>query len=270
MPNDSMLNIIFLLVAAAVGYAVGLLDRRVTAGVKQKKQEKEEILADEKAAVKLAAEQAKAEQAKAEQAKLEQARAEQAKQEKIPESNEQTALRVLFDPSMKCFVEVDGQRVPSDGLTPEQRQRLVQVIVQIRPWIDGKAPAPATPSPAQPPPPSPAPIRTAAPAPQPAASISQTAPRIDPLRGFRSLLENDIKKKEPIHLISIVAMIDEILQRKLESSPLASKKIKLEEGSMGEVLVHVGANRYSGIDSVPDPEIQAVIKEAIAEFNSGR
>lgn len=268
MPNDSMLNIIFLLVAAAVGYAVGLLDRKVTAGVKQKKKEKEEILADEKAAVKLAAEQAKAEQAKAEQAKLEQAKAEQAKQEKIPESNEQTALRVLFDPSMKCFVEVDGQRVPSDGLTPEQRQRLVQVIVQIRPWIDGKASAPATPSPSPLLPP--APIRTAVPAPQPAASISQTAPRIDPLRGFRSLLENEIKKKEPIHLISIVAMIDEILQRKLESSPLASKKIKLEEGSMGEVLVHVGANRYSGIDSVPDPEIQAVIKDAIAEFNSGR
>ncbi|MCG2785866.1 MAG: hypothetical protein L6461_12240 [Anaerolineae bacterium] len=261
MPNDSLLNIIFLLVAAAVGYAVGLLDRRVTAGVKKKKQEKEEILADEKAAVKLAAEQAKAEQVKAEQAK-----AEQAKQEKILESNEQTALRVLFDPSMKCFVEVDGQRVSSDGLTPEQRQRLVQVIVQIRPWIDGKAPAPATPSPS--PLPQPAPIRTAAP--QAAASISQTAPRIDPLRGFRSLLENEVKKKEPIHLISIVAMIDEILQRKLESSPLASKKIKLEEGSMGEVLVHVGANRYSGIDSVPDPEIQALIKDAIAEFNSGR
>lgn len=263
MPNDSMLNIIFLLVAAAVGYAVGLLDRRVTAGVKQKKQEKDEILADEKAAVKLAAEQAKAEQAKAEQAK-----AEQAKQEKMPESNEQTALRVLFDPSMKCFVEVDGQRVPSDGLTPEQRQRLVQVIVQIRPWIDGKAPVPATPSPS--PLPRPAPTRTAAPAPRPAASISQTAPRIDPLRGFRSLLENEVKKKEPIHLVSIVTMIDEILQRKLESSPLASKKIKLEEGPMGEVLVHVGANRYSGIDSVPDPEIQAMIKDAIAEFNSGR
>ncbi len=263
MPNDSLLNIIFLLVAAAVGYAVGLLDRRVTAGVKKKKQEKEEILADEKAAAKLAAEQAKAEQAKAEQAK-----AEQAKQEKIPENNEQTALRVLFDPSMKCFVEVDGQRVPSDGLTPEQRQRLVQVIVQIRPWIDGKASAPAAPSPAPSPLPPPAPIRTATP--QPAASISQTAPRIDPIRGFRSLLENEVKKKEPVHLLSIVAMIDEILQRKLESSPLASKKIKLEEGTMGEVLVHVGANRYSGIDSVPDPEIQALIKDAIAEFNSGR
>jgi hypothetical protein len=255
MPNDSLLNIIFLLVAAAVGYTVGLLDRRVTAGIKKKKQEKEEILADEKAAVKLAAEQAKAEQAKA----------EQAKKENIPESNEQTALRVLFDPSMKCFVEVDGQRVPSDGLTPEQRQRLVQVIVQIRPWIDGKVPAPA-PSPLPPP----APTRAVVPAPQPAASISQTAPRIDPLRGFRSMLENEVKKKEPIHLLSIVAMIDEILQHKLESSPLASKKIKLEEGSMGEVLVHVGANRYSGIDSVPDPEIQALIKDAIAEFNSGR
>ena len=65
----------------------------------------------------------------------------------------------------------------------------------------------------------------------------------------------------------IVEMIDEVLQKKLEDSPLAGKKIRLEEGTVGEVVVFVGAIRYSGIDAVPDEQIKAIIREAIAEWN---
>jgi hypothetical protein len=84
------------------------------------------------------------------------------------------------------------------------------------------------------------------------------------------MMENELKKKEAAPALSIVGLIDEILQYKLQSSPLAGKAIKLEEGPGGEVLVHVGSDRYPGIDSVPDPQIQAIIREAIAEFNQGK
>ena len=249
MQNNSLMTLIFILVAAAVGYAVGLLDRRVTANVKQKQEEKAKAI----------------EESKAEEA-AKRAEAAQAKKEE-PASNEHTALRVLVDPAMHWLVEVDGKRVAVDELTPEQRQRLVNILVQIRPWIDGKT-APKTVSAAPPP----SPIQPAVAPISYAQTPTPTAPRIDPIRGFRSMLENDVraKKDTATPLISVVTLIDDVLQKQLKNSPLASRGIKLEEGPKGEVLVHVDKVRYTSIDEVPHPEIQAAIKDAIAEFNKGR
>ncbi|MDX9991272.1 MAG: hypothetical protein RBS68_04395 [Anaerolineales bacterium] len=258
--TPALLNIIFLIVAAAVGYGVGLLDRRVTAGAKEKKQEKEEILAYEKVTAQLAAEQSRVEQLTRQLSEQQQALSELSALQEAAPKNEHTALQVLVGPDMRWFVEVDGQRVSPEALSAEQRQRLVAIIVQVRPWIDAKA-APPPVAAARPAPP----VRPAPPA--PAAPPQPGAPRINPLRGFRSMMENDAKKKEVVPALSIIALIDEILQYKLLSSPLAGKAIKLEEGPAGEVLVHVGPDRYPGLDSVPDPQIQAIIREAIAEFN---
>ena len=75
------------------------------------------------------------------------------------------------------------------------------------------------------------------------------------------------KANPPSGLVSVISLIDSVLQKQLAGTPLASRQIRMEEGPKGEVLVYVGAARYSGIDSVPDPEIVAAIKQAIAEFN---
>ncbi len=268
MSDSPLLNIIFLLVAAAVGYGVGLLDRRVTAGLKQKKQEKEEILADEKASAQLAAEKARLEQMARELAAREEALKELAAKKEASSGDGQAALKVLLGPTQNCAVELDGQPVVSGNLTPEQRQRLVGIVVQLRPWIDNK-PAPQSAAPIPPPAPvsSPSPLPRVPVAPRPAASAAPTGPRIDPIRGFRSLVENDVKKKELTPLVSVVALIDDVLQRQLINTPLESRGIKLEEGPMGAVMVHVGPVRYNSIDEVPYPEIQAAIRNAIAEFN---
>jgi hypothetical protein len=143
----------------------------------------------------------------------------------------------------------------------------VNVVVQIRPWIDGKIVPAAAPKH-----PDPGPDLAAASLSVSPTSLgtqsSVTSPlRVDAVRGFRSLLENDMKKPEPIKGPSIVGLIDEVLQKKLEGSPLASKRIRLEEGSVGEVVVFVGAIRYSGIDAVPDDAVKAIIREAIAEWD---
>lgn len=267
MSDSPLLNIIFLLVAAAVGYAVGLLDRRVTAAAKQKKQEKEETLADEKASAQLAAEKAHLEQMARELAAREEALKELAAKKEATPSDGQAALKVLLGPAQNCAVELDGQSVVSGELTPEQRQRLVGIVVQLRPWIDNK-PVPQSAAPIPPPAPVSSPPLSRVPvAPRPAASAAPTGPRIDPIRGFRSLVENDVKKKELPPLVSVVALIDDVLQRQLINTPLESRGIKLEEGPMGAVMVHVGPVRYNSIDEVPHPEIQAAIRNAIAEFN---
>jgi len=67
--------------------------------------------------------------------------------------------------------------------------------------------------------------------------------------------------------MTIVGMIDEVLQKKLETSPLQGRKIKLEDGLQGEVVVLVDADRYVGVDQVPDPQVQAIIRESIAEWD---
>ena len=61
-------------------------------------------------------------------------------------------------------------------------------------------------------------------------------------------------------------MIDDVLQKKLETSPLAARNIRLEEGSSGEVVVFVDKESYGGVDAVPYDDVKAIIRAAIAEF----
>ena len=230
-------------IAAIAGYLFGLLDSRVTTALKESR---EQTIAAE------------------EQEK------EKEKEKANPKVDEHGVLKVTIDPALKWHLELDNARLEPDAVTPEQRARLVNVIVQIRPWIDGKTPAApgVAPSPAPAPlqtPPGPAPVSTGL------APVATTpaSPRLDIARGFRSMLENDLtgKKSEPPKGPSIISMIDEVLQKKLADSPLLGKRIRLEEGSLGEVIVYVGITRYSGIDSVPEDDIKAIIREAIAEWN---
>ena len=183
----------------------------------------------------------------------------------VLERNGHDILRVSIDSALKWHLELDGAHIEANDLTVEQRTRLVNVIIQIRPWIDGKT-APPPPKPAESPSmapssPSTSPISTDA-SPTPSADL-----RINLVRGFRTMLENDIKKPEPIKGPSIVGLIDDVLQKKLEKSPLLEKKIRLEEGPGGEVIVYVGATRYPGIDVVPDENIKAIIHDAISEWD---
>jgi hypothetical protein len=273
--NTAWLDILFLIIAAAVGYGVGLLDKRVTTSRRQKKEEKEEVLLAQKTAEELEKARTVIETLqntlKERDQSIAELQAASKKESDRPPTNEQTALRVLAMPSGQWGIEIDGQPVPIETLTTEQRQRLVAIIVKIRPWIDGKkisdspVPAPQNTAPAQTAPPPP-PVLASAPAP----TTPPQQPRINPLRGLRSMISNEIKKDIVAAPQSIIALIDEILQQKLYSSPLAAKSISLEEGGLGEVLIHVGAVRYSGLDSVPDPEIRAIIQEAIDEFNRTR
>lgn len=269
--NSAWLDIVFLIIAAAVGYAVGLLDKRVTANRRQKKEAQDDVLLAQKTTEDLEKAQIEIQRLQNLLEERDEALAglESALQEAVvtpPPPNEQTALRALVTSSGQWAIEIDGQPVPLETLTAEQRQRLVAIIVQIRPWIDGKKIAPPTASVPTPPPAlvSPRPVSAST------SAESTSPPTINPLRGWRSMLANEVKVPESPSKVSIISMIDEILQQKLQNSPLADQKIKMEEGPMGEVLVHVGALRYSGLDNVPDAAIRTLIQEAIDEFNRSK
>ena len=284
--NNAWLDILFLIIAAAVGYGVGLLDKRVSASRRQKKEAQDDVLLAQNTAEELEKSQVEIQRLQSVLKERDEALAglESALQKAAvtpPPPNEQTALRALVTSSGQWAIEIDGQPVPLETLTAEQRQRLVAIIVQIRPWIDGKkiapppAPVPTHPAASAPvsaPPPAPVSPQPVSPQPVSASTSAETPspPTINPLRGWRSMLANEVKVPESPSKVSIISMIDAILQQKLQNSPLANQKIKMEEGPMGEVLVHVGALRYSGLDNVPDAAIRALIQEAIDEFNRSK
>jgi hypothetical protein len=234
--------IILIIIAAIAGYAIGIVDSRMTAALLKKTEE-----------------------AKAAAANV----SEAGKGESSNLPGEHTVLKVTIDDALKWHLELDGTRLEDpDAISLEQRQRTVSVVVQMRPWLDGK-PAPsvafAVPTPAPAPELSLPPMKalSAVPAVQ---AIPANPLKIDAMRGFRSLLKNDIKDPEKEKGTSIVALIDEVLQAKLLNSPNITKVIRLEDGPLGEVIVSVGSQRYNGVNAVPEPEIREVIQAAITEW----
>ncbi|OGO75923.1 MAG: hypothetical protein A3K41_17560 [Chloroflexi bacterium RIFOXYD12_FULL_57_15] len=158
-----------------------------------------------------------------------------------------TFLRLWLDSAERPALDLDGQRVDTTRISEPHRKRLVSLLSVMRPWIEGKpsASAPILAPPTPVPPPAPKSIFSLFPAP--------------------SLLP--AKKVElPAALPSMVAQIDEILQARLAIGPLAERGIKLQESPEGAVIVMVDAQKFEGVGEVTDPEVQSVIRAAIAEW----
>jgi len=251
--------ILYIVIALIAGVILGKLDTVFTGKLKKSREEKkEQVLQQEIERLAQALEQVK----------------KQAREQAIvPQPEKKSALRIAQSESGEWVVEIDGVPARPDTLDSQQRARLINLLGYVRPLIEAK-PKPS----GAPPSPQPPPRQGAQPAPAPAAppstSSSSNLPpaplRANLVSGFRSMMEPKAKSEPAPGLLSIVALIDEILQKKISGTPLGSRQIRLEESALGEVIVNIGASRYKGIDSVPAPEIRAVIQEAIDEFNKSR
>lgn len=228
-------SILLIVVAAIAGYVFGLIDKRFTDSIRKKREkptEAEEISAAPKAGI----------------------------QEEIP------PLKITQGPNKQIKIEMDGTPLSSpETISPEQRQRLINLLVSVRPWVEFKqAIKPSPPSPATNPPPS-IPKQPA----QPTTVLSTPTPdtqAVSLIKGINSMVTRDVRTASEKNPPSIVGMIDEVLQTRLLNSPHKDRGIRLEDGPMGGVMVWVGNQRYEGIDAVPDQDIQAMIKSAVAEW----
>ena len=81
----------------------------------------------------------------------------------------------------------------------------------------------------------------------------------------RALQKMEVPRIEPA-LPSIVAQIDAILQERLKGTSLAQRGIRLVDQSDQGMAVVIGLNRYEELDAVPDAEVQAAIRAAVAEW----
>ncbi len=167
-------------------------------------------------------------------------------------------LKLSLDNNNQPRLDLDGLHVDTSQLTADQRKRLIDLMVAMRPWIEVKptaAPQPVSrPIAAQTPS-----LSTPRPTPPGAASISQ--PKSTPAAPA------PVSKDEPpASANSMVGQIDTILQKSLIGTPLAERGIRLIESSQGTVAVYVGLTRYNSVGEVTDPQVQAAIKAAIAEW----
>jgi hypothetical protein len=68
---------------------------------------------------------------------------------------------------------------------------------------------------------------------------------------------------------SMIEQINEILKQQLAESPEENRAVRLIEGAGGSVRVFVGVHSYA-IDEVPDPDVQRVIREAVAAWEENQ
>ena len=155
-------------------------------------------------------------------------------------------------------LDLDGQRVQPTALTADQRKRLIEMLNVMRPWLEGR-PAPV-PAPTTPPPSKPVPVSTsiASPTPQPVAATQQPKPATT-----ASAKKDEEPEAAPT---SIVGQINLILQQRINNTPLEARGVSLMESASSGVNVYVGIKRYEAIDDVPDDEVKAAIRAAIAEW----
>jgi hypothetical protein len=87
-----------------------------------------------------------------------------------------------------------------------------------------------------------------------------------PLDILKNSLEADVRSSIISAPKSLAAQVDEILQEKLADSNMAGRGIRIMDTPSADLVVMVGLSKYDGIEAVPDPEIQAIIREAVAEW----
>lgn len=158
-------------------------------------------------------------------------------------------LRLWSDDAQRPHLDLDDQAVDTAPISEPNRKRLIMLLNILRPWIEGKPSAPP-----------PAPMAVP---PSPAFSVPKPIPASAPAPATPLPAKKEEKPSAPL---SMVGQIDEILQARLAAGPLSDRAIKLMESPDGGVIVLVGLQKFNGVGEVTDPQIQAEIRAAIAEW----
>lgn len=142
----------------------------------------------------------------------------------------------------RIWLEMDDTRLNDrEMLSPEQHRRLVNFLIDLRPWLDkgagGKEP--------------------------PINRDNQATVSVSPARE-----ETPLQPGISSSSVSMLVQIEALLQVKLAASPYQDREIHLLEGAGGQVFVMVDQNRFEGIEAVPEAGIRELIRQAVADWEN--
>ena len=168
-------------------------------------------------------------------------------------------------------LEIDGQQYTSRGdLSVARHGRLVSLLNSLQLWLGVQGTeARSEPRSPESQPTSPEGVATAQLAPLPilSAQPAEGKPKfsLNPIDVLVRAAATDVPQDATAPL-SIAAQIDEILQEKLLDHPLHERGIRLMELPERGLVVMVGVEEFDGVGDVPYPEIQALLRECVAEW----
>lgn len=192
-------------------------------------------------------------------------------------------LRLLRDRlNGKLILMLGGKtHASTKTLSPIQRQDLVKLLPELAAWVrtEGELPTkplmaitPIEPQAAAKTPEELAAARIVPPLQTPAAAaplpgvISPRSGGTGPLPALVLVDPSAVKEPKAAPPKSIVAQINDILQDRIPGTPLEGKGVRLAEDLRHGVIVWIGVEKFTGIDAVPDPEIQKAIRSAVNEW----
>jgi hypothetical protein len=192
-------------------------------------------------------------------------------------------MRVLRDREGLLVVEVDGQRYRRlfdirDGEVGQRVLNIINLLAAFSKGRESRVPLPPSPQPVQEVPQAPAPTLPPADAVvekesqafldqlQQQAQPKKTRITTDPVP-FRPRNE----ARDGLISLNLAAEIDQLLQIRVKASPEFSQRfIHVDTAPDGGLRFRVDDGRYSGIDEIPDPQVQALMRATIAEWEARR
>lgn len=182
--------------------------------------------------------------------------------DEIDRTQHTTLMRLWSTADSKLLTELHGRVLSDiDQASPEELQEIKEIAEKWSSW-QGTAEA-VTPSavlPASEPVPAPATAAAAAPARVPPPPVQNPIP----VKGISSppvpvVVQPLVREK------SMVEEIDEILQDLIDHSD-QQHSVKLSHDFHDGIVVWVDGARHLGVENVPEPEIQRLIRAAVAEW----
>lgn len=173
--------------------------------------------------------------------------------------DQHNAMELSQDVHGKPLLRIDGLQVDASDMAVQQRRRLIDLMVMLRPWVEPAAAAQPTDdsTSAENPPPASSRVRVGG---------NSTAHREEAVvEGSKPESFTEPPVAAPASM-SLVAQIDSILQARLAGTALANRGIRLSESLHGGAIVFIGSAQYDGVEKVPDPEIQTAIRAAISDW----